>query len=173
MGNYATAEQLRDEVRGNNNTLDGSDKSLVDQLVTKTVGCSIGATLATSAGATYIVGSPAVATPVDGTANPKAMKVVQARVTSSAALTASDTDNAVFTLNSYTAAGVLTAAVAVMTTNVALGSFAAGQTKVFTLTSANVVIPAGGCLGLVITKGGSGVSVTVGTKIEADCVPTG
>lgn len=87
-----------------------------------------------------------------------ATTLVAARIVPTAALTADNTNNAVFTLAKYTSAGATKTTVASLTTNVASGDWVAFAPKAMTLAGSGApTIAAGSSISLEVAKGGSGV----------------
>lgn len=80
------------------------------------------------------------------------------------AVTGDNTNNATVTVTRRDSAGINPLVVATLTTNVATGNFTAFLPKALTLTVANVVVPPGGILTVLVSKGGTGVAIGAATS---------
>lgn len=93
------------------------------------------------------------------------MRVVQATVTAPIAVTADPANNATFTVTKRDAAGINPAVVATnVTTAGGTGSLVAFLPVALPLTVANVIVPAGGQLTVLMSKAGTGVAVAAATS---------
>lgn len=165
MGILSDGQNVRDALQGLLAGNDGADRSRISDLHVKTVTALSSTAAATAANPMVEVPiyAPQVVTQPDGSAASSAFKIVGATITSAGAITADNTNYATFAVNTYTSAGATkTVAASLATTTTGSGTFAAFQTIAMSLTAANVIVPAGGCITVEVTKAASGVVVTAG-----------
>lgn len=173
MGTIQNGQDLLDVEYAGLGGVDGTDRTYAARPWTQTLRAAVAADLATTAGATIAIGAPRIPTnPFGGTAVSARFRVVGGRVTFGAGVTAHDTNNAVITVNHYTSAGTSsTAALVATTSTTGTGTVVAAQVVPMGLTAANATMAADGTLAVVITKGGTGVTLPAGTAIEVDVIP--
>lgn len=156
MADISNGSQLKGVVYGLYSPDSSTGKAVLDDVVVAksvTVGAKAADAMASTA-----TSETAIWTNNTG----RSIRVLAVSYSTTAALTADNTNNAVITISSYTAAGGGKATVAVETTNVASGNWVAFTQKAITVTVANAVVENGGTLSLTIAKGGSGVVVPAG-----------
>lgn len=174
MGTIQNGADLLDVEYAAIGGVDGTDRTYSARPWIQTHRAAVAADLATTAGATIAIGAPRIPTsPFGGSPVSARFRIVGGRVTFGAAVTASDTANAVITVNHYTSAGTSATAALALTTNTTTGSVVAAQVVPMTLTAANATMVADGTLAVVVTKNGAGVTLPAGTAIEVDVVPIG
>lgn len=173
MGQVGSGLELLDTLWSRLGGLDGADRTWAMYPQVKTLRGIVGTATAAGSACQVAIGSPTLPTnPFGGSAVTTQFRVVGWRVQLPAALTAHDTDYATLTLNHYTSAGGSATAVGAMSTTIAgTGNLAAYEVETGSVTAANALMPAGGTLGCVITKAGSGVAIPAQTVIEVDVVP--
>jgi len=172
MGTINNGQDLVDQNYAAIGGIDGADRSWAMQPLVRTLRGQVAADMATTAGGTIMLGGPRVATnPYGGSPVAQRYRVAGWRVIFGAAVTADNANNAVVTLNSYNTNGTSPTAVGTVTTNLATGNVVAGQAVDGLITAAAAVGPSNGNFGVVVTKGGTGVTLPAGTCIEVDLVP--
>jgi|SRR6478736_2127505 len=174
MGTIQNGTDLLDVEYAGLGGVDGTDRTYSARPWIQTHRAAVAADLATTAGATIAFGAPRLPTsPLGGLPVSARFRVIGGRVTFGAGVTASDTANAVITVNHYTPSGGSATPVLAVTTNTATGTVVAAQVVSMTLTPANALMVADGTLAVVVTKNGAGVTLPAGTAIEVDVVPVG
>ncbi len=86
--------------------------------------------------------------------------VTEAFIATSAAITGDATNNAVFTLKAYPAAGVTGVTIATLTTTATIAAFSSA-TMTLATTAANLALVKGANITLEIAKGGTGITLPI------------
>lgn len=90
------------------------------------------------------------------------------------AITGDNTNNATFTVTKRDNAGINNVVVGTITTNVAAGNWTAFLPKALALTAANVVVPNGSVLTVLVSKAGTGVAIGAATsqsRVQIQLIP--
>lgn len=167
-------DQLRDELYGQWGGYDGTDVTLIGDVLVKSWSVLSTVAMATAGtdGELAFAAPQLVTQPNGGSANARKYKVIAATFTAGGSITGDDTNNKTLFVKSYTQAGGSATTVASLLTGATSGvsgNLAAFQNIAITITAANVIVPINGTLTAGTTKGGTGVAIPAGSSWSVFC----